>query len=42
MVAAVRLKSCSRNAPDQSRFFPDGGGWLPADEWHRDCDSYPI
>jgi hypothetical protein len=33
---------CSRNAPDQSRFFPDGGGWLPADEWHRDCDSYPI
>jgi hypothetical protein len=32
---------CSRNAPDQSRFFPDGGGLLPADEWHRDCDSYP-
>jgi hypothetical protein len=32
---------CARNAPDASRFFPDGGGLLPADDWHRDCDHYP-
>ncbi len=32
---------CTKNSPEQSRLFPDGGALVPVDVWHKDCDAFP-